>query len=64
MTSHEPIRTEMQIAMALAYHLDNPCSDGNNNLRGMWLETARTTLPDLNNPFAIELISEKIRQYA
>ena len=52
--------TDMEVAMMLAKHIENPCSielEGRTeNIRYVYLEMAEHILPNLTNPFAREFL--------
>ena len=58
----------MEIVEFFMFHIDNPCevelSDkGMVNIRDFYIREALRILPKLENPFAIDLLKNKIKQY-
>lgn len=56
--------TDIEIAMFFIRHIDNPCEDSDgNNIRDFYLREAKKILDRFANPFAKQLLEDKIRQY-
>jgi hypothetical protein len=59
--------TDMQVAMFLKQHIDNPCGitvDGKKvNIKGFYIGEARKMLGGIKNHFARELLEEEIKRY-
>ena len=60
--------TEMQIVDFLSFHIVNPCkvelSSGEiANIRHVYIDEAKKYLPKMNNPWAKEMLENKIKQY-
>lgn len=55
-------KSDIELAAEIAWHINNPCSDGKGKtLREMWIEVGRTVIPTLTNPYATELLRGTIR---
>ncbi|PIN91060.1 hypothetical protein COU57_02150 [Candidatus Pacearchaeota archaeon CG10_big_fil_rev_8_21_14_0_10_32_14] len=62
------IDTDMGIAVEIGYHIDNPCGCEVNgeweNIRPFYMRIAQETIPNLTNPFAIDFLEAKLREYS
>ncbi len=62
--------TDMGVVMLYIDHIDNPCSfehEGKRvNVRRIYIEQARRILEthEFENPFAKELLEEKVKEYS
>ena len=60
--------TDMTVALFYAGHIDNPCeveiAPGQRaNIRDFYIREVERILPLLKNPFAKEMLENKIKQY-
>jgi hypothetical protein len=60
--------TDIEIAVFLAYHIENPCGiiiDGKRvDIRDFYIREARETfIPSLTNPFARKFLEDTIKKY-
>lgn len=56
--------SDIEIAVSLVQHLENPCKDGyGNTLLPMWINIAKQMARTFENPYATELVLTKIREY-
>lgn len=59
--------SDLEFALFLATHIDNPCkvTVGNAvyNIRGFYLREAKAVLPKIKDADARKILSDKIRQY-
>ena len=53
--------TDMQLALFLMEHIDNPCVEPytGHNIRRFYINEARAALGKLSNPFAHEMLEKK-----
>ncbi|MEK6912850.1 MAG: hypothetical protein AABX26_02745 [Nanoarchaeota archaeon] len=58
---------DTEVVAFLAGHIDNPCftivNGRKETIRDFYLREAERVLPQLTNPYAIELLQSKIREY-
>ena len=60
--------TDMEAVSFFSFHIDNPCeaevSPGEmKNIRDFYIREAEKTLEKMTNPFAIQILEDKIREY-
>ncbi len=57
--------TDMELALELAYHIDHPCVEPTTgeNIRGFYMRMAEQVTPKMTNPFAIEFLEQKLKEY-
>ena len=56
---------DMEYVMFLMKHIDNPCTEPvtGRNIRHFYLREAKRSLHTINNPYAREILEEKIKEY-
>ena len=60
--------SDIQVAGFFAKHIENPCSvevekGKMANIRPFYIREAKKALENMTNPFAIELLEKKIKEY-
>ena len=57
---------DMDIAIELARHIDNPCIDPKTgeNIRDFYIRMAMRCMPHIKNPYAILFLERKVKQYS
>ena len=63
-----PAATDIELAMFLITHLDNPCEveiepGQTENIREFYLREAKAVLSKITNPEAKSLLEDKIKEY-
>lgn len=64
--SSDNYASDIEIAAMLAYHIDNPCREPKtgHDIRYIYLGLAKMAVKEFENPYAIQLLEQKIRQYS
>jgi hypothetical protein len=56
--------TDMELAVFLAYHIDNPCEDlSGNNIRDFYVREAKRVLENFQDAEAKKLLIDVIQKY-
>ncbi|MDP1884051.1 MAG: hypothetical protein Q8L10_01665 [Candidatus Moranbacteria bacterium] len=59
------VATDMEVAMNLIKHIDNPYVDGQgNSAREVYVEEARNVLDTLTNPEAKKMLEDAIKEHS
>ena len=60
------IKSDIEIALFLAGHIDNPCIDPitGKNIRPFSIRLAKEQLPRFSNPYAVTFLRDKIEEYS
>lgn len=53
--------TDIEIALWLQRHIDNPCGD---SCRDNYITLAKLAIEKFKNPFATKLLEQKVQQYS
>jgi len=58
--------SDMETAMFLARHIDNPCVDRitGKNIRYIYINLAKNAIEEFINPYAREFLEMRIKQYS
>jgi len=64
---NDKMLVDMEIAMKLTTHIENPCSVNvggeSHNIRGFYIRLAKEVMPIITSPYAKEFLESVLRQY-